>query len=189
MSAPFTLMVSAGTYHLPFNRLGDWISRWMLAHPEAQVIYQHGPGIPISGAENRVIIPADELMELFAAADAVVLQGGAGGVMDLRALQRIPLVVPRHPELNEVIDTHQLLFTEKASALGLVHRADEEHQLHDLLDQAVAGELKTRCGVAERTEGISQGVAVLNRLPQKLSMLTTFKRLASSILPVARSLR
>ncbi|MGP5587955.1 glycosyltransferase [Glutamicibacter ardleyensis] len=189
MSAPFTLMVSAGTYHLAFNRLGDWIGHWMQNNPQVQVIYQHGPGIPITGADNRVIIPADELMDLFAAADAVVLQGGAGGVMDLRALQRIPLVVPRHPELNEVIDTHQLLFTEKASTLGLVHRANEERQLHDLLDQALAGELKTRCGVSEQTAGISQGIFVLNHLPQKLSLITTLKRMASSIVPIVKSLR
>ncbi|WP_396278343.1 glycosyltransferase [Glutamicibacter creatinolyticus] len=189
MSRQFTVMVSAGTYHLPFERLGNWIGQWARKNPGVKVIYQHGPGTPIEGADNRVILPVDELMDLFSSADAVVLQGGAGGVMDLRALQRIPIVVPRRPELNEVVDTHQLLFTDQASKLGLIHRADDAQTLFGLLDQAVQGLLPTRSRASERTEGITNGLAVLDVLPEAIGWSTTLRRMTRSIVPILRSIR
>lgn len=189
MNKNFTVMVSAGTYHLPFERLGDWVGQWARNNPSVDVIYQHGPGKPIDGADNRTILPIDELMGLFASADAVVLQGGAGGVMDLRALQRIPIVVPRRPELNEVIDTHQLLFTDQAAALGLIHRADDAQTLFILLDQALEGSLRTRCEASEQTEGISNGLSILNELPAPISWGTTLRRMLRGIVPIIRAIR
>lgn len=182
-------MVSAGTYHLPFERLGDWIALWARENAGVKVIYQHGPGTPIEGADNRVIVPVEELMNLFSSADVVVLQGGAGGVMDLRALRRIPIVVPRRPELNEVVDTHQLLFTDQASRLGLVHRADDAQTLFALLDQAVEGLLPTRSGASERTEGVINGLAVLDRIPEAIGWRTTLRRVVKSVLPILRTIR
>lgn len=189
MSKNFTVMVSAGTYHLPFERLGQWVGLWARDNPSVNVIYQHGPGKPIDGADNRTILPVDELMGLFESADAVVLQGGAGGVMDLRALQRIPIVVPRRPELDEVVDTHQLLFTDQAAQLGLVHRADDAQRLFSLLDQALDGRLPTRCAASEQTEGISNGLSVLNELPAPISWATTLRRMARSVVPIIRAIR
>lgn len=140
-------------------------------------------------ADNREILPASELMEFFQTADAVVLHGGAGGIMDLRALQRLPIVVPRRPELGEVVDNHQLLFTAQAESLGLVYRADAEEDLVRFLDEALAGNLRTRCGPFEATEGVARAGALLNTLPPPLPWRTTVRRLIRTIPGVIRGLR
>ena len=163
-----TVVVSAGTYHLPFSRLVEWVEPWSRRHPEVRMIVQHGPGITLPGAENHRILAHSELLRLIALADVVVLQGGAGGVMDARSLGRIPIVVPRIPIDNEVVDNHQLIFTEKAAALGLVHRATTPQQLEELLDAALAGELRTRAAEGGQTEGIISIAELLDELPPPL---------------------
>jgi UDP-N-acetylglucosamine transferase subunit ALG13 len=124
-----TVVVSAGTYHLPFNRLTEWMEPWTARHPDAHVVMQHGPGRPLPGAENHALLPYERLLELCAAADAVVLQGGAGGVMDMRTLHRIPIVVPRVPVDDEVVDDHQLVFTQLAAELGIITRVVTKEEL------------------------------------------------------------
>lgn len=182
-------MVSAGTYHLPYDRLGAWVGSWFQSNPEAHVIYQHGPGRPMDNAENREILPASELMELFRTADAVVLHGGAGGIMDLRAVQRLPIVVPRRPELGEVIDNHQLLFTSQAESLGLVYRANAMEDLARYLDAALEGKLKTRSGPLEPTEGAANAGVLLDTLPRALPWRTTIRRSMRSIPGIFSGLR
>ena len=130
------VIVSAGSYHLPFDRLGDWMEPWVGRHADVRVVVQHGPGLPLSGAENHDVLPYGDLLELCRAADAVVLQGGAGGVMDMRAIGRVPVVVPRVPVNDEVVDEHQLIFTDRAEQLGAVHRATS---------RSSCGPTSTRC--------------------------------------------
>ena len=48
-------------------------------------------------SQNHEVLSHKELLEHYRAADAIVLQGGAGGVMDARKVGRIPIVVPRIP--------------------------------------------------------------------------------------------
>lgn len=132
------MVVSAGTYHLPFDRLSRWVEAWLVHNPGARVVMQHGPSAPVVGAENVEILPYDELLELCRHADAVVLQGGAGGVMDMRALGIVPIVVPRVPGDREVVDDHQLVFSREMESLGIIRRALEIDELHRLLDASLA---------------------------------------------------
>lgn len=137
------VVVSAGTYHLPFDRLSRWIQDWVKEHPGVRVVVQHGPSVPVDGAENVEILPYTELLALCRDADAVVLQGGAGGVMDMRALGIIPIVVPRVPGGGEVVDDHQLVFTTEMASLGIIRRAVTSAELAALLDRALSGEAGT----------------------------------------------
>lgn len=100
---------------------------------------QHGPSRPVDRAENHRILPYDALLDLCRAADAVVLQGGAGGVMDMRAIGVVPIVVPRVPGGGEVVDDHQLVFTAEMARLGLLRRALTYAELDRQLGEALAG--------------------------------------------------
>src|SRR5688572_8908423 len=66
------VVVSAGTYHLPFDRLMEWMQRWRDANPEVRLLVQHGPSQPVEGADNIALLPYDELLAQCADADAVV---------------------------------------------------------------------------------------------------------------------
>ncbi|MBT2484564.1 MULTISPECIES: glycosyltransferase [unclassified Microbacterium] len=135
------VVVSAGTYHLPFDRLSAWMEEWLRTRPDVRLVMQHGPSATVAGAENVEILPYPELLELCRQADAVVLQGGAGGVMDMRALGVVPIVVPRVPGGGEVVDDHQLVFSAEMAELGIIRRALTSEELTDLLDQSLSGEV------------------------------------------------
>lgn len=132
------VVVSAGTYHLPFDRLSRWIQEWLDGTEGVRVVVQHGPSAPVVGAENVEILPYTELMDLCTQADAVVLQGGAGGVMDMRSLGIVPIVVPRVPGDGEVVDDHQLVFSAEMESLGLIRRALTQERLVELLTHALS---------------------------------------------------
>lgn len=180
------VVVSAGTYHLPFDRLSDWVQQWMGTRPEARVVMQHGPSRPVPGADNRTILPYDELLELCRSADAVVLQGGAGGVMDMRALGVIPVVVPRVPGSGEVVDDHQLVFTAEMAGLGLIRRATSYDDFAELLDASLAGALP-----ASVADIATPGVAAVRDLLDsdrlaRIRLRTIFGRGARTVATIAR---
>ena len=182
-----TVLVSAGTYHLPFHRLVDWMQPWVLEHGDVRVIMQHGPGKTLDGAENYAMVPYGELLALMAEADAIVLQGGAGGVMDARALGRIPILVPRVPIDDEVVDDHQLVFTHRIAELGLARRATTANDLWRLLDAALAGTIETRSGPAEATAGVLEFERLLEAPQPRLPGAVRLRRATSLAGTLARS--
>lgn len=160
----FSLVVSAGTYHFGFDRLMDWTESWLDQHPEAEATVQHGTSRTVRGATNREIIPHPELLELYRSASVIVLQGGAGGIMDARELGIVPIVVPRVPVGDEVVDDHQVVFGRRLRDFGLVHLAETEAALHQLLDRAQSGTLPVRPEHQPETPGPTAVAARLDAL-------------------------
>lgn len=158
------MVVSAGTYHFGFDRLMDWTQSWLAQHPEVVATVQHGTSRPVPGADNREIIPHPELLDLHRSASVVVLQGGAGGVMDTRELGIVPIVVPRIPMNHEVVDDHQIVFARRLRDLGIVHLAESEGALHRLLDQALSSNLPVRPDRRPPTPGAAAAAAALDAL-------------------------
>ena len=175
------VVVSVGSYHLPFDRLGEWMEPWIAGHTDVHVIVQHGPGHPLTGAENHEVLPYGDLLELCRVADAVVLQGGAGGVMDMRAIGRVPIVVPRVPVHDEVVDEHQLIFTDRAEELGAVLRATSREQLWTYLEGMLDGRLETHCPTPPPTPGIAAAVDVLRTPPPRIAAPVRMRRMARTI--------
>ncbi|KQP84539.1 exopolysaccharide biosynthesis polyprenyl glycosylphosphotransferase [Aeromicrobium sp. Leaf291] len=165
MTDDLTLVASVGTYHHPFDRFVDWLEPWT-DERGAQVVFQHGSTRPIEGATNLTMMAPDELLEHYRRADVVVLQGGAGGVMDARRAGRIPIVVPRVPVGHEVVDDHQVVLARRLAEMGLVHVAETREQLHALLDGAADGTVATRSGQIEPTPGVVEAVRLLGELPE-----------------------
>jgi UDP-N-acetylglucosamine transferase subunit ALG13 len=176
-----TVVVSAGSYHLPFERLRNWMEPWVAEHPSVHVVMQHGPSRPLPGAENHAVLPYAELLERCRVADAVVLQGGAGGVMDMRAIGRIPIVVPRIPVDDEVVDEHQLIFTGRVEQFGAVLRATTRDELWAYLDGVLSGRVESRAPRPEPTPGVAAAAQVLEAVPPRLPMKVRMRRIGRSV--------
>ncbi|MDW4573606.1 glycosyltransferase [Microbacterium sp. M3] len=175
------VVVSAGTYHLPFDRLSEWMQRWHDEHADVRLLVQHGPSKPVEGAENVALLPYSELLARCAEADVVVLQGGAGGVMDMRALQIVPVVVPRVPGGGEVVDDHQLVFTSEMARLGLIRRATTYDDLASHLASALGRRVSSGPPTAEvATPGAHRVDELLSRPVRKLPWPFLVRRLARS---------
>lgn len=160
MSETFTVVASVGTYHHPFNRFVEWLEPWIMRN-SARVVFQHGSTRPMRGSENHEVLSPKELLEQYRAADAIVLQGGAGGVMDARKAGRIPIVVPRIPVDHEVVDDHQVILCRRLADLGVVHVAESATELARLLDGTKSGEVSSRLSKRRPTPGVREAVRLL----------------------------
>lgn len=163
MSRPFTVAASVGTQRHPFDRFASWLEPWTSAH-SAHVVFQHGTTRPISGAENHEMLPPGRLLELYRQVDAVVIQGGAGGVMDARKAGRIPIVVPREPTHHEHVDDHQVVLNRRLASMGIVHVAESPAELQRLLDGIADGSVPTRTANRRPTAGVARAVKTLSNL-------------------------
>lgn len=174
------VVVSAGTYHLPFDRLSIWTEEWFRRQTGVRLVMQHGPSRPVHGAENFDILPYGEFLALCERADAVVLQGGAGGVMDMRALGIVPIVVPRVPGDGEVVDDHQLVFTAEVESLGIIRRALSQEELIDQLDRLLHEEAPTAAAEIA-TPGAAVTKELLERPIKRLPLIRVPGRLGRSL--------
>lgn len=174
------VVASVGTDHHPFTRLADWLERWIQHNRDIEVRFQHGATRPIAGAHNVDRLAHRELLAWLEQADAVVLQGGPGGIMDSLSVGIRPIVVPRIARLNEVVDDHQVDFCARLHSEGVITVATSRQGVDTLLDQTVEGTLDWR---AERDEGTPPGVLAIK------DQLRTPPRRTDSIWHRARALR
>ena len=160
MSDSFTVVASVGTYHHPFDRFVQWLEPWTTRN-RAKVVFQHGSTRPMRNSENHEVLSHQELLEQYRSADAIVLQGGAGGVMDARKVGRIPIVVPRIPVNQEVVDDHQVILCRRLADLGVVHVAESAEELARLLDGTRAGTVSSRLDKSRSSPGVREAVRLL----------------------------
>lgn len=132
------VLVSVGTDHHRFDRLVDWIDSWTAANPGVRVVVQRGTARPPATAESVDLVPYDRMVELMDEADAVVVQGGPAGILDARGAGKLPIVVPRRPDLDEHVDGHQITFARWMAERGQVLLAESEDDLHRLLDRILS---------------------------------------------------
>jgi UDP-N-acetylglucosamine transferase subunit ALG13 len=132
------VLVTVGTDHHRFDRLIGWVDRWAEAHADAELLVQHGTADPPAHGTAVVMLGYDELVREMAAADVVIAQGGPATIMDARSVGQRPIVIPRLGRFQEVVDDHQVAFTDWMAAKELVWLAADEAQLHELIDAALA---------------------------------------------------
>jgi UDP-N-acetylglucosamine transferase subunit ALG13 len=136
------VFVTVGTDHHPFDRLVDWIDRWMSAPDREQVrcVVQHGTSRAPRLAEHRRYVGYQQMEELLDQASAVVCHGGPGSVMMCRWAGKRPIVVPRRRSLGEHVDDHQMVFARRIAQEGEITLAEDEASLAGCLERALAGE-------------------------------------------------
>lgn len=134
-----SLVVSVGTDHHRFDRLIDWVESWIASRDfEVRLFVQHGTSRPPTIGEHAEMLSRDEMLERYSAADIVVTQVGPGSILDVASVGKLPIVVPRNPDLGEHVDGHQIRFGRFMASAGEAILAEEESVLHAALSAAAA---------------------------------------------------
>ena len=170
------VFVTVGTDHHRFDRLMDWVERWLGTVDPAEVrcVVQHGYSRPVAGAECVRLLAHPDLLGHLGQAAVVLAQGGPGSIMDARGCGVLPIVVPRVRRLREVVDDHQVAFTRRLAAEGLVVSVETEAGMVAALTRALANPSAFRVtsdtGEVEKTaRQVDQLVAAAVAGPRTLS--------------------
>lgn len=141
----YDLVVSLGTDYHKFDRLVEWVERYLVKHPHITCLFQHGFTNGSSRSTDNVDrMPRKDLLKLYEQATVVVVQGGPGSILDAREVGVIPLAVPRIAELDEVVDNHQVEFSKVMESYGETVIAHSAADLEEKLDEALAHPEKYR---------------------------------------------
>ncbi len=164
------VVVSVGTDHHPFDRLVLAMDTWAAANPEVEVVIQRGTADATDHATSHDLIPHGELCRLFSSALAVVVHGGPSTIMDARAAGRVPIVLPRNPDLGEHVDDHQMRFGRHLQTHELARLAADVSDVEGLLIEALVDPEAFRVATAD---GVSPGVVAFGRLVDDLLGIET----------------
>ena len=140
MTEPAPLIfVTVGTDHHRFDRLIEWIDRWIeQGSPErADVFVQHGTSSPPRRARGAAYVSPGEMQAMFRDAHVVVCQGGPATIAEARGANVLPIAIARRGPLGEHVDDHQHAFVEHLARLGRVRTAGSFEELAALLDGAL----------------------------------------------------
>ena len=123
------IFVTIGTHEDQFDRLittvDDLVATGAITEP---VIMQTGSSQPPRHCEWHEMMSFDDVQATMTAARVVITHGGPATIMQVFALGKIPVVVPRNPDFGEHVDGHQLDFAE--------HLSDRVIVVHDVAELA-----------------------------------------------------
>lgn len=153
------VLVTVGTDAYPFERLIKWVDSWLGdgASSRAYCVVQHGTAKPPVHGDPRPYLAFHELKRFVAEAAVIVAHGGPGTIMLCAERSKKPIVVARLPEYGEVVDRHQVPFTQRLDAEGEIALVDSEQALHATLDRFLADPPAAR---RERSKGDSASPTV-----------------------------
>ena len=106
------IFVTVGTHEQPFNRLVEEVDRLKGAGEiDDEIIIQRG----YSTYEPKYckfydLIPWEEMQKYNREARIVITHGGPASFLDVLALGKVPIVVPRQAQFNEHVNDHQIEF-------------------------------------------------------------------------------
>lgn len=130
------VLVTVGTDHHPFDRLIQWVDSWAVAHPTHPCLVQRGTSVRPRTCASDEYVAYDDLIESMDASTVIVTHGGPATIMEARAHGRLPVVVPRRPDLGEHVDDHQIRFSHWMAGRKQILLAETVDDLHQHLDRA-----------------------------------------------------
>jgi UDP-N-acetylglucosamine transferase subunit ALG13 len=162
------VLVTVGTDAYPFERLIRWVDSWLGDGASSRVhcVVQYGTAPPPQNGDPRPLLAFHDLERLVAEAAVIVAHGGPGTIMLCAERNKKPIVVARLPEHGEVVDRHQVSFTQRLDAEGEIALVDSEQALHATLDRFLADPAAAR---RERSKG--DGVSPTVRFEELVSGL------------------
>lgn len=134
------VVVVVGSDHHPFDRLIEWIARWLREHPEQcdSFFVQLGTASAVPPCMSTPLLRHDALGELLGEADVVVAHGGPGSALDCWNKGILPILVPRLRRFGECVDDHQLDFCRAQQDAGRAVMAESYEELRALLEKATS---------------------------------------------------
>lgn len=137
------LFGTVGTDHHPFDRLVEWIDRWMAEGPppDLDCFIQYGASRPPRRARGDAYVVQDEMSRRIAQADVIICHGGPGTIIGCLRAGKKPIVVPRTSALGEHVDDHQIRFCTRMDASDLIELVRSEEDLGRMLDAVFEGSM------------------------------------------------
>jgi UDP-N-acetylglucosamine transferase subunit ALG13 len=168
------IFVTVGT-ELPFDRLVMAVDALCAAGTLGDVFMQIGASgrVPTRARYVR-LIPYQDMEQAVRDSDLVVAHAGPGSISLARTWGKKPLIMPRRPELGEVVDEHQLLLAARLSGLGLANVVLDAHEL----EGAISRILYTSDTTVPATEQEELGatVAALDSLVERVTFRVPLRR-------------
>jgi UDP-N-acetylglucosamine transferase subunit ALG13 len=75
----------------------------------------------------------EEFQRQVEAAKFVIIHGGAGSIITALQAGKVPVVMPRKPELGEHVDNHQIEFADELEKMGRIIVAEDTASLADAI--------------------------------------------------------
>ncbi len=147
--------VTVGNATQRFARLLDAIGSAGPCLPAPVVIQSGHTPCSLPGHSVRAFLEMDEFARLVDEAELIVTHAGAGSVIHALNAGKIPVVMPRQRRYRELVDDHQVEFTEALASAGKVIVALEPADLPGAVSKALA---------RQPGDGTSKGEAPLVRL-------------------------
>lgn len=129
------IFVSVGTDLFPFNRLIEEVDRLVVkGRISEDVLCQIGySSYKPKRCQSVQMLPFDEMERTIQKASCMVIHAGPATIMQVLRADKIPIVVPRLKRFGEVVDDHQLYFTQKLAAEGKVIPVYEIQRLGEVI--------------------------------------------------------
>lgn len=154
------IIVTVGSWGAGFDRLllatADADRQGLFGSEEILVQARSVPdGIPARW-QIAAFLPVDEFTQRIAEATLVISHGGSTLVAVARS-GKLPVAMPRRPELGEIVNGHQIRFVAALADRGLVAPAYEAEDLPGAIMRArssLPGELPSGGGIATVAEAV-----------------------------------
>lgn len=104
------IFATIGNDHRQFKRFNELIHLIGKLFPNEEIIYQNGYtpfNSELTNISNKAFIKRDEFRTLLEKSSLVFTHAGAGTLLQLTKLKKIPLVLPRLFKFSEHLDNHQ----------------------------------------------------------------------------------
>ncbi len=151
LTSPITVFVTVGTDLHPFNRMSEWVDRWLNERPEGpsvRCLCQTGTSVHPKRAEHSDYLTFEAMEAAMRAASVIVTHGGPATIMQAVALGKRPIVVPRSRALGEHVDDHQLAFARRVAKDGSIMLVEAEEDFRSCLDGVLSGRQSARVKVS-----------------------------------------
>jgi len=128
--------VSVGNATQSFKRLIEAVLR-IAPRPPQPVVIQHGnTGFIGTGCVAQPFMEMEAFGQIMAQAELLILHAGAGSIIHAVQTGKVPVVMPRLAQYDEIIDDHQLEFARALAQLGRIVVAEEPADLMDAIAEA-----------------------------------------------------
>lgn len=132
------IFVTVGTDDHKFDRLIKHLDNLRAQNKiKDDIFIQIGPtSIEPKHCEFQRMLTYEKMEYYYNKADTLIVHGGPGSIFNCLLNDKIPIVVPRDPRYEEVIDDHQIIFCEKLASENKINLCLDLSKLDLLIEES-----------------------------------------------------